>query len=280
MREFYDYFNEKIKQKVIKNRVHNILEIRLRVDRPLIIITENEEIIIYETIVSGQDIKDTFNIATNYSAYAYEDNIKEGFLSLPGGHRIGFGGSMVKKDGEKCILKDINFINFRVCNYIEGCGKEVVIKQNLIKKFENTIIISPPGLGKTTLLRDLIKNISNNLKMVNICVIDERNEIAGCYRGVPSIDLGYRTDVISNCSKDEGILMAIRSMAPEIIAVDEIGQVNDIEALKYAHNSGVKIICTVHGDCLEDVRGKLGENLYCLFKNKIIIKDIGEYICC
>lgn len=279
MKSFYEYFNKKIRQTVIKYIDKNILEIRLRVDKPLLLLTDKEEIVLTENRVTSEDIKDTFNISTDYSAYAYEDNINSGFMSLPGGHRIGFGGSIVKKAGTVSTIKDIEFINFRVCHFIDGCSNKLMGETGILNDFENTIIISPPGLGKTTLLRDMVKNISNNTSRTSICVIDERNEIAGCYRGIPSMDLGIRTDVISNCTKEEGILMAIRSMSPSIIAVDEIGQAEDIEALKYASVSGVKIISTIHGKNVEDVESKFGQELVKIFKNKIIIKSIGDYIC-
>lgn len=281
MRELYEYFNLKIKEKVKRCPEYNkITEIRMRVNSPLIINKVNSEEVFRDVIISEDDISDTFNIATDYSAYAFEDNIKEGFLSVPGGHRIGFGGVIVKENNRIKAIKNIKFLNIRVCRQIENYGEMLYEKTKSNEKIENILIISPPGLGKTTLLRDYIKKISNETPGTSICVLDERNEISGMYMGVPTIDLGIRTDILSNCTKKDGILMAIRSMAPKIIALDEIGKKEDIEAIESAGVSGVKVIATAHGRDVEDVTKKFGQDMVNMFERKVIIKRIGEYICC
>lgn len=281
MRELYEYFNLKIKEKVKRCPEYNkITEIRMRVNSPLIVNKVNSEEVFRDVIISEDDISDTFNIVTDYSAYAFEDNIKEGFLSVPGGHRIGFGGVIVKENNQIKAIKNIKFLNIRVCRQIENYGDMLYEKTKNNEKFENILIISPPGLGKTTLLRDYIKKISNETPGTSICVIDERNEISGMYMGVPTIDLGIRTDILSNCTKKDGILMAIRSMAPKIIALDEIGKKEDIEVIKSAGVSGVKVIATAHGRDVEDVTKKFGQDMVNMFERKVIIKRIGEYICC
>ena len=191
MRELYEYFNLKIKEKVKRCPEYNkITEIRMRVNSPLIINKVNSEEVFRDVIISEDDISDTFNIVTDYSAYAFEDNIKEGFLSVPGGHRIGFGGVIVKENNRIKAIKNIKFLNIRVCRQIENYGEMLYEKTKSNEKIENILIISPPGLGKTTLLRDYIKKISNETPGTSICVIDERNEISGMYMGVPTIDLG------------------------------------------------------------------------------------------
>lgn len=279
MRKLSEYFNEKIRQIIFQYQEDNIYEIRIRIHAPVILNTATGEKIIRECIINEQDIKDCFNRITEYSAYAYEENLIEGYITVPGGHRIGVGGYMTWKEDKSAVIKNIRFLNFRVRHSIEGCS-ESVLKKLSDKGLGNILIIAPPGLGKTTLLRDLIKNISNKITGTSICVIDERNEIGGCYKGVPTIDLGIRTDVISNCSKAEGILMAIRAMAPQIIAVDEIGGGADMKALEYANISGVNIIATIHGKDVEDIKEKLGDKMLSVFTSKVIIKGIGEYICC
>lgn len=280
MKEISNYFNEKIGG-CIQALYHknSITEIRMRIGKPLIINFIDNEVILDNVIVTERDIQDTFNIATEYSAYAYEDNIKNGFLSIPGGHRIGFGGVAVTKDGSITGLKNIMFLNIRVCHQIENCSLDVYRKIHLNERLRHTLIISPPGFGKTTLLRDLIKNISNNKRGTSICVIDERNEIAGTFRGIPTIDLGKRTDIISNCNKKDGILMAVRAMGPHVIAVDEIGGTEDMTALRYASVSGVVVIATLHGESVEDAKNKMGQDLLTFFKNIVVIKEKGEYIC-
>lgn len=279
MRKLSEYFNEKIRQVIFQYNEDKIYEIRIRIHAPVILNTASGEKIFRECIIDEEDIKDCFNRITEYSAYAYEENLIEGFITVPGGHRIGVGGYMTWKDDKSAVVKNIRFLNFRVRHSIEGCS-ERVLKILSDKGLGNILIISPPALGKTTLLRDMIKNISNKTTGTSICVIDERNEIGGCYKGIPTIDLGMRTDVISNCSKAEGILMAIRSMAPKIIAVDEIGGEADMKALEYANISGVNIIATIHGKDVENIKEKLGDKMLSVFTSKVIIKGIGEYICC
>ena len=279
MKNVLDYFNNKMRQALVKEFDCEIFEIRLRVNQPLIVYKKDGEHILQQCVVTPKDIDDTFNIATDYSAFAYEENIKEGYLTLPGGHRMGVGGYITKNlDGES-VIKNIRYINFRVKNIVTGCSNKIIDKiinenQSIIN---NTLIISPPGFGKTTLLRDIIKSVSENVVGTCICVIDERNEIGGCLNGIPTFDLGKRTDIISNSSKAKGIIMAIRTMGPKILAVDEIGNKNDIEAIKYASISGVSVIATIHGTTIGDIRQKIGDEVLNMFKTKIVIKKIGEY---
>ena len=267
-------------RKLIRDKAgfDEITEIRLRVNCPVIVNTYENELILRQMLVTGEQIRDIFNMVTGYSAYAHEESIKNGYISVEGGHRIGFGGEAVIENGAVTYLKNINFLNIRISHQIEGCGEELYEKLLCGDRIYNTLIISPPGLGKTTLLRDLIRKYSDCLSGTSICVIDERNEISGSYMGVPSVDLGFRTDVISGCGKDKGIRMSIRSMSPKIIAVDEIGGEEDMEALKFAAKCGVGIIATIHGDRESDVISKLGQ-AYDLFSKKVLIKKKGEYIC-
>lgn len=280
MKEIREYLNEKINQSIIKiTDYKNICEIRLRVNNPLIVNMTDEEMVIKDCIVSETDIKEIFNNITEYSAYAYEYSIKNGYLTLEGGHRAGFGGEVVYENEKIVRIKNIRFLNIRVSHSVQECGRKIADKLLNGQGVSDTLIISPPGLGKTTLLRDLVRIFSTELGGTSISVIDERNEIAASCRGVPSIDLGIRTDVISNCTKDEGIRMAVRALAPKIIAVDEIGSNEDIEALLFAKQSGVSVIATIHGESIEDAKEKLGQAMDKLFKKKVIIRGKGEYIC-
>lgn len=276
---------EKLLTKQVYERVKErtdlkkITQIRLRVNGPLIINLFDDEILCDDIIIDEKTIKDTFNKITGYSAYAFEENIRCGFLTAPGGHRVGFGGEAVMKDGQVMAMKNIRFINIRISHDIKGCGRKIAPEIMGKEEVRNTLIISPPGRGKTTLLRDLVNIISNSINGTSICVIDERNEISGSYMGVPAMELGPRTDVMSNCSKEEGIKMAVRSMAPQIIAVDEIGGDKDMEALLYASRCGVKLIATIHGEGIEDAEEKLGQAYNKIFEKKVLIKGKGEYIC-
>lgn len=280
MKKVREYLNEKLNIAISKRvNLSNVCEMRMRINNPMIIKTRNEEIVVEECVILESDIKEIFNNITGYSAYAYEYSIKNGYLTLEGGHRVGFGGEVVYENEKIVSVKNIRFLNFRISHCLPECGRETAKKLFNSQGIFDTLIISPPGFGKTTLLRDLVRIFSKEISGTSICVIDERNEIAACHRGIPSIDLGIRTDVISNCTKSEGIKMAVRALAPKIIAVDEIGSDDDIEALLFAKQSGVSVISTIHGENIEDAKEKLGQAMDKLFKKKVIILKKGEYIC-
>ena len=156
------------------------------------------------------------------------------------------------------IKKNISSLNIRICKEVIGASNKVMrlITQN--NRVYNTLIVSPPKCGKTTILRDIAKNLSNgmyqiNLKGKKVTIVDERSEIAACYNGIPQMNVGIRTDILDNCLKKSGMIMAIRSLSPEVLICDEIGTEGDLEALNMAFNSGVNIIVTVHGYDINDV---------------------------
>lgn len=247
-----------------------VYEIRLRVNAPLILIyggkeyflTKNGEFSREESesfIVRAEDLKETMEYISNYSLYAFEEEIRQGFITIQGGHRVGIAGKTVL-DGDKIkSVKYISYINIRLSHQIKGCADAVlpyIIKNN---KICHTLIISPPRCGKTTLLRDLIRQVSNGnryLSGVSVGVVDERSEIGGCYQGIPQNDLGIRTDVLDCCPKAEGMMMLIRSMSPEVVAVDELGDYEDIHAIESVIHCGCKLFATVHGSSIEDMKRK------------------------
>ena len=272
----YNLLNTTIKQ---NNKIEEELqEIRIRCNRPIILRLRNMEILI-EYNISQKEILQTIEKLCENSIYAYKNQICEGFITVKGGHRVGITGSAVIENGKIINIKYITSLNFRIAREIIGCSRKILgqvidVKENTIN---NTLIVSPPGKGKTTLLRDLIRNISNGVEELgfigkNCCVVDERGEIAAMYQGVPQNDIGLRTDVIENISKAKGMKMLIRSMAPEVIACDEIGSKEDVEAIKEALISGVKGIFTMHGKTLEDIKKNKGINE--LIENKKIEKII------
>lgn len=234
-----------------------IQEIRIKVNKPVIINTANEELVL-DYLVSKEELKYIITKISSYSLYAFEEEMRQGYITFRGGHRIGLAGQCVMENGRVKVLRNISSINIRICKEVIGASNKIMPYISSFNKVYNTLIVSPPKCGKTTILRDIAKNISNgfsriNLKGKKVAIIDERSEIAACYNGVPQMNVGIRSDVLDNCLKTNGIIMAIRSLSPEVIICDEIGTMHEIEALSMAFNSGVKMILTVHGIDLEDV---------------------------
>lgn len=226
-----------------------VTEIRMRAGCPLIINTTTGEEIPLEdgetVMITQKDIKETLEYVSNYSLYAYEEDIKNGYITMPGGNRVGVGGHVVFDDTGIKTIRNISFLNIRVAGQIIGCAKKIMpyIWKNTGGIY-HTVIASSPGCGKTTLLRDVIRQLSDTGMTVGIA--DERSEIAACSFGIPQNDVGMRTDVLDGCPKALGMMMLIRSMNPNIIAVDEIGGKNDMDALGYAINCGCSILATAH----------------------------------
>ena len=172
---------------------------------------------------------------------------------------MGLTGQVFVENGEVKSFKNISSMNIRISHEILHCADIVFpyITQN--KEMLNTLIVSPPRCGKTTLLRDLIRQVSDGNRYVKGCtvgVVDERSEIGGCYLGIPQNQVGIRTDILDACPKSKGMMMLVRSMAPSVIAVDELGGAEDIHAMEYAMNCGCKMLATVHGSSMEEIRKK------------------------
>lgn len=220
------------------NLQRDLQEIRIRVGRSILLKTRQADIIIDYPINTSEILQILEKLCEN-SIYAYKNQICEGFLTVMGGHRIGITGTAVIENGKIINLKYITSLNFRIAREVINCSnsllKEIIDREN--NSIYNTLIVSPPGKGKTTMLRDIIRNISNGIgeiqfKGMTCGVVDERGEIAAMYKGVPQNDIGIRTDVIENISKSKGMKMLIRSMAPEVIACDEIGSKEDVQAIR------------------------------------------------
>ena len=272
----YILITETIKQNPQTKIKENAIEIRLRNNKPVIIKLPNLDIVIkYD--VTEKDILYTLEKLCENSIYAYKNQICQGFITIKGGHRVGITGSCVIENGKIMNIKYISSLNFRIEREIKGCCnkilKDVINKDNIY----TTLIVSPPRKGKTTMLRDLIRTISNGIPEINFrgktCgVVDERGEISAMYKGIAQNDVGIRTDIIENINKAQGMQILIRSMSPEIIACDEIGTKEDVLAIKYAVTSGVKGIFTMHGAEMRDIRANKDINE--LIENKYIEKII------
>lgn len=268
---------EALKFKNIENLFESLEEIRLRSNKNIILkLTDREIIIDYKVTI--KDLLETLEKVTENSIYTYENQISNGFITLHGGHRVGIVGNAVAENDKVISISYISGMNFRIAREIKGCGNFIIKELYNQGEFQNTLIVGIPGSGKTTLLRDLIRQISNGnqySKGLNVGVVDERNEIASMYKGIEQTDLGIRTDVISNIPKTIGIKMLIRSMCPQVIAVDEIGGKKDSEAIFYAMCCGSKGIFTAHGNSLQDIKSnpELKELLEYKLLERIIILD-------
>lgn len=257
--EYLPYSIQETIQKNIKEKLENELnEIRLRTNKPLILKFAKEDLIL-EHIVKQEEVLKSFEKICENSVYSYKRQICDGYITIRGGNRVGIVGSAVVENGQVININYISSLNFRIAREKIGCSDNM-IKQIInyeTNSIYNTLIISPPGGGKTTLLRDIVRNLSNgfeDFKGKTIGVVDERGEIAAMYKGIPQNNVGIRTDVIDNMPKPEAMRILVRSMCPDIIACDEIGSKEDVDAIDYAMCSGVKGIFTAHGGSIEEIK--------------------------
>lgn len=243
-----------------------IQEIRIRAGRPMMILTEKGEFVIsqkgkvkrveegelVQTInFSQEEINRLFSYLCQESVYAYLDEIKRGYITIRGGHRVGVAGEMLSLDNGELAVRQVKYINIRIAREKQGAADELLPYVYEHQELKNTLIISPPGCGKTTILRDFIRQISDGNqygKGKKVGVIDERYELEGNME--ERNWLGLRTDVLSGCLKTKGIMMLLRSMSPDVIAVDEIGGEEDYVALEKAMHCGCKLVATMHGETL------------------------------
>ena len=243
--EILSLFPDRLKgrMKPVLEDVEHLNEIRLGVNRPCRIIREGCEYFLSQDgtcltqgnnawLTSDQEIESIVNQMCSYSLYAFENELRQGFLTVQGGHRIGFAGKVIlNTDGSVRNFSCIRFLNIRISHEILGLADPVLPYLFQQGELWNTLIISPPGCGKTTLLRDLIRQVSDGTDMrqgQQVSVVDERSEIAGSYQGIPQNQVGIRTDVLDACPKTEGMMLLVRSMTPQVIAVDEIGSKEDL----------------------------------------------------
>lgn len=289
--EIFAFLPDKI-ARILENQPQDLLncleEISLKPKGYLYIITDRETYFFTKDgklsnspsggyVVSEEEISEAVGKITGGSYYSLQEEIKEGFVTVRGGHRIGISGKAAFMEDKIISISDIASLNYRVAREVKGSADPVIhaiLHQN---KIYNTLIISPPRCGKTTLLRDLARQLSNGIdamhfKGIKVSISDERNEIAACVSGIPQHDVGVKTDVMYNMNKADAMMMLIRSMSPQVLITDEIGTDKDVSAIHSALSAGVSIIASIHGESLADVA--LRKNVYELIENKVFQRII------
>lgn len=231
-------------------------ELRLRIGRPMSITMPQGELILQGSpVVTSKDLHTVLEFATKSSAHTALEHVRQGYITVRGGHRLGLCGSIVSKDGNIHNMRYLTSLNIRIAKQISGIGNELLRNVRTQSGIASVLILAPPGAGKTTLLRDLIRGLSSGIDgtPLRIGVADERGELGAVWEGVPQFDLGPHTDISSGCSKADGLLMLLRGMNPQVLAVDEITAPKDTDALQMASGCGVSILATAHGRSMEDL---------------------------
>lgn len=203
--------------------------------------------------VSGDDLRMTVELATRSSFHSALEGLRGGFVTLKGGHRLGLCGTVTTEGGRVHNFLHLSSVNLRIAREKPGVGAGLLPRLMEGRRLKSTLILSPPGNGKTTLLRDLICQLSDGPQALRVGLVDERREVAALYRGVPQMNVGIRTDVIDGCPKSVGLLLLLRSMNPNVLAADEITAPEDVDALTVAANCGVSLLATAHGGSREDL---------------------------
>lgn len=274
-----------------KAQADKLEEIRVRINKPVELIT-GDSITFGDKKVTGDDMEELLNYLTDYSWFNLASQIRQGFFTIRGGHRVGVVGRAGIYDERIESINDISGVNIRVAHEYKNCAREIMPYIRKTDDIYDTVFVSPPGVGKTTYLRDAIRIIAGGCdgnRAMKVAVVDERSEIAACYRGVPQNDLGGRCDVLDNCPKAKGMRILLRAMSPQIIAVDELGGTEDERAVDLSRKSGVRILGTIHAKEFTELcdkgmtnlaerfvflkKGEQGKRSFCVYDNR------GNMVC-
>lgn len=231
----------------ITEPMSGIAEIRLRAGRPSVCVNILGDMRICSEPFSAAEIADCFAEICRYSIHSFQEEIAQGFVTLDGGHRVGICGTAVTNSGKIEMFKDISGLNIRIAREIKGCADEVYSRFFSVGT-RSVLIAGKPLCGKTTVLRDLARRLGERHR---VTLIDSRNELSASFHGAPTLDIGLNTDALCGCSKTEGIMLALRTLSPEVIICDEIG--NDENAVEQALFCGVKIIASAHAASLDEL---------------------------
>jgi len=261
----YEFVAPRIRIILEQSSVVPLEEVRLRVNQPLTVKSRGRYCYLDEQgnttalkqayRVTSDDLMRTVQILTNNSWYAWEEEIRSGYLTVPGGHRVGFCGRAVLYGGRIKTIHSVSSLSIRVARQIYGAADGVIGRICPgVGKVRSTLVISPPGCGKTTLLRDVARQIA--AAGIQVVIVDERSEIAACHQGIPQLDVGPQTDVLDGYPKTEGIMTAVRALSPQVVVTDEIGHPDDAAALAELARSGVSVIASCHGEDVQQVRAR------------------------
>ena len=271
--------------KVPLGRLMKAEEIRVGCGKPLMLFTEGS--CLYVTpqgglsphsaqgvTVSLEEVREIFRLLLDGSVYAAEENIKNGYITAEGGHRVGICGSAVLSGGKISTIKDISYLNIRIAKEIKG-SSELLFTDIFKNGAENCLIISPPGGGKTTLLRDICRVLGGSERFsCKLGIADERGELAAAYLGVPQNDIGARTCVMDGCPKAQAMDMLLRGMGVDTVVTDEIGSSEDEAAVRRLLRCGVKVIATMHAGSIDEARRRLGDLIGSGgFENIVVLKN-------
>lgn len=224
-------------------------ELRLRVGQPVAVVLDGQEFVLSTACVTPRDLEQLADLASQASLHTVLPQLCQGYITISGGHRLGLCGRAVMREGRICGLRDFSSANLRIARQVTGAARPVVRDLWVNDRPANTLILAPPGLGKTTLLRDLIRCFSagDGYPPRRVGLADERGEVAALWEGRPQLDLGPRTDVVEGCPKADGLMLLLRAMNPQVLAVDEITDPADVDALEQAAGCGASLLATAHG---------------------------------
>lgn len=289
------YFSTNLRQlmqKLTLDIIISLHEVRLRAERPVTLFTGKE--FWYLQIdgsvsriagnrcyrISKRELEECFKLVCEYSIHSFQEEIRQGFVTIRGGHRVGLSGTCVKEDGEIIGMRDIGSMNFRLARQVYGVADELIARV-FMERICSVLIIGEAGSGKTTLLRDTVRQLSDAKtgRPLKIAVVDERGEIGAVYQGTPQNDIGMNTDVYHLYPKAKGMSMAIRTLSPQVLVCDEIGSEDDVQAILESMNAGVHIIATTHGTSVAEVlrRGQLASLIrQGGFQKAVILKGYGR----
>ena len=266
---FCDIFPEHLRGLVARIPVDHVYELRMRVNQPITVCMSGGVFFLHErglstnsdgaVVVSRTDLDAIVHRASSHSIYAFNDQLRQGFITIRGGVRIGICGTVVSEKGAVLTVKNVQSLNIRIPHQVRGCSysalAHVFSDDNRVR---STLIVAPPGAGKTTFLRDLACQVGKHFPAQNVLVVDERGELAANHLGENQLDVGHCADVISGCTKAYGFECGVRSMRPDVIITDEIATAEDIAMVSLACRSGVAVLASVHAGGIDEIRLKPG----------------------